>query len=508
MARAVAAGDLSCRELAAAHIARLKEVESLRAVAVPRFEEALAEAAALDERRARGESLGPLAGVPVTIKECFHVRGLPTTLGLTARRKNIDAEDAPMVAWMRAAGAIPLAKANLPQLMLFLECDNPLYGRTDNPWNRERTPGGSSGGDAVAVATGGAALGLGTDLGGSIRLPAHFCGIFGFKPTAGSLPLAGSDTSLPGFEAINTQPGVLARHAEDVTLWWRAMRTAAAAHHYPQRPRSSGEAPVSLAGRRFACWETDEIVPASPAVRRAVGEAAAALESLGMVRAAGSPPELTADFDLYLMLCAAMGSGAWQRMLEGSEVDHRIARMSMLNGLPSWVRSIAAWIMHLRGESRLAQIVRAAGLKSAEEFCGLIEQLKQLRERVGAWLAAERVDLLLSPACATPAICHGDGLDLLPAAASTFFVNLLGLPSATLPVTRVRPAEEQGRAAGGDSTDRKAGDADTGSTGLPIGVELSAAWWEDDLLLATLEALQGELSPSREFPRTPVLPAA
>jgi Asp-tRNA(Asn)/Glu-tRNA(Gln) amidotransferase A subunit family amidase len=130
----------------------------------------------------------PLGGVPVTIKECFDLAGTASTFGLTTRRDEIESKDDPYVAALRAAGAIPIAKTNLRQLMIFTETDNPLYGRTNNPWDLDRSCGGSSGGEAAVIAAGASPLGLGNDIGGSLRVPAAFCGITSIRPTAGRTP--------------------------------------------------------------------------------------------------------------------------------------------------------------------------------------------------------------------------------------------------------------------------------------------------------------------------------
>jgi fatty acid amide hydrolase len=192
MARQIAAGAITSAELVEAHIRRIEAVNPrLNAVVVTRFEQARAEAAAADEARRRGDPLGPLHGVPITIKECFHVAGTPSTEGVGRFASELVAHDAPLVARLRRAGAIVLAKTNVPQLLLMHETDNPVYGRTQNPWDLERGPGGSSGGEGAIVASGGSPLGLGNDIGGSIRFPAHSCGICGIKPTTLRLTNAG-----------------------------------------------------------------------------------------------------------------------------------------------------------------------------------------------------------------------------------------------------------------------------------------------------------------------------
>src|SRR5580700_3588023 len=188
LAGLIARREISSVEAVSAHIARIEAVDGmLNAVVVRRFDEALAEAKAADELQARGEPLGLLHGVPVTIKECFDVTGTASTFGLTTRANDRATADDPYVARWRAAGAVVLAKTNLSQLMIFIESDNPLYGRTNNPWDIGRSCGGSSGGEGAIIAAGGSPLGLGSDIGGSLRNPAAFNGIVSMKPTTGRL---------------------------------------------------------------------------------------------------------------------------------------------------------------------------------------------------------------------------------------------------------------------------------------------------------------------------------
>src|SRR5581483_364958 len=172
LAAMIARGEVSCLETVEAHIARIEQVNSvLNAVVVRRYAEARMEAKAADERLARGETPGPLHGVPVTVKESLDLQGTPSTFGLPSRANMLASHDDPYVARFRAAGAIILGKTNVSQLLLYIESDNPVYGRTNNPWNLDRSCGGSSGGQAAIIAAGGSSLGLGTDIGGSLRYP-------------------------------------------------------------------------------------------------------------------------------------------------------------------------------------------------------------------------------------------------------------------------------------------------------------------------------------------------
>jgi fatty acid amide hydrolase 2 len=192
LARRIANGDVSARAVVAAHIERLRTIDPVvNAITADRFDAALAEADQVDARRAAGESLPSLAGVPFTVKEMVSVRGMPHTLGTLARRARCADADATVVQRLRAAGAIPLCTTNVPEWGFWFETDNLIYGRTRNPWDATRAAGGSSGGEAAVIAAGASPFGVGSDIGGSIRIPAAFCGVYGHKPSRGLIPLTG-----------------------------------------------------------------------------------------------------------------------------------------------------------------------------------------------------------------------------------------------------------------------------------------------------------------------------
>jgi amidase len=227
LARLLRSREVSCREVVEAHLARIDEVNGeVNAVTVVLREPALATAEAADaalKARAIGQTdigngLGPLHGVPFTVKENIDCIGSATTQGVPALRDSMPYRDAPVVERMKAAGAIPIGRTNLPEFALRLDTDNPLRGRTFNPWNAALTPGGSSGGDAAAVATGMTPLGLGNDLGGSLRNPAYCCGVAALKPTAGRIPRASSIRPFDFGFAIQAMAveGPLARSVADL----------------------------------------------------------------------------------------------------------------------------------------------------------------------------------------------------------------------------------------------------------------------------------------------------
>src|SRR6267378_1932578 len=192
LAQRIVRRQLSSVEVVDAHLARIDEVNpALNALVRVLADEARAGAALADKKLAAGEAVGPLHGVPFTVKENIDMAGLPTTWGVPALAQAVAPADAPVVERMRAAGAIPIARTNLPDMALRVHTDSSLHGLTRNPWHPGRSAGGSSGGDAAALASGMSAIGLGNDLGGSLRVPANACGIASIRPSAGRVPDAG-----------------------------------------------------------------------------------------------------------------------------------------------------------------------------------------------------------------------------------------------------------------------------------------------------------------------------
>ena len=219
LARAIRDKLVSSHEVVEAYIHRIEAVNpQLNAVVQLTAEAALTQAREADVALARGEIKGPLHGVPITIKDSFDTEGVISTAGTKGRASYVPQQDATAVARMRASGAIVLGKTNLPELSLAYESNNLIYGRTNNPYDLSRTPGGSSGGESAIIAAGGSPLGLGTDGFGSIRIPSHFCGIAGLKPTSGRIPFTGLLPPAFGASAKLRHVGPMARYVEDLIL--------------------------------------------------------------------------------------------------------------------------------------------------------------------------------------------------------------------------------------------------------------------------------------------------
>jgi fatty acid amide hydrolase len=285
IAAGVSEGSLDPRSVADDHLHRIRRVDPILN-AVTWWVEGAAEA---------GSRQGLLAGVPISVKDQFLLAGTPSTLGLVGRRDQRAAADGPLVTRLKRAGAVPPVKGNVAQLLAYHESDNPLYGRTQNPWAIDRTPGGSSGGDAALVACGAVALAMTGDPGGSTRVPAHFCGICGFKPTREALTTA--DTVDVGLQpvGITPQPGLVARTMGDLLLGWEALSARAAREDV---------AAVDVSGLRVGWYDNDGWFPAAPAVSRAVAQAREALRADGVEVVPFAPPDLRQAMRLFLGLVA------------------------------------------------------------------------------------------------------------------------------------------------------------------------------------------------------------
>jgi fatty acid amide hydrolase len=509
IARLVAAGTVSAREAVDAHIDRIEVVdERLNAVIARRFDAARAEASAVDDARARGERLGPLGGVPITVKEQFDVEGLATTFGLPSRRDALPAAEGPMVTRLRDAGAIILGKTNVAELLFYQEGDNPLFGRTNNPWDLERTSGGGSGGEGAIIAAGGSPLGLGADIGGSIRTPAHFCGIQGLRPTSGRLSNLDSPPELffPGMEAVILDPGPMARTVADLELAMQVLAAPGQEKIDPRIPPVAWPDPhaVSLEGLRIGVFEEDGYWPASPALRRAVREAAEILTARGAIVEPFADPDPAAATRFYFSFLMAGGLQWVQEHLRGNPVDDRIKMGVRMSQVPSALhRPIASVLGSAGGQPRLADGFRWSAQRSAREYWRLCEERADWRSRFLAAMDAQKLDAIVCPPHTVPAMRHGATGLLYDTPSYLMRFNVLGMPAGSVAATRVRPGEESDRPRTRDRVDREARKTEDGSAGLPVGVQVAARHWREDVVLAVMAALEQEFSTRPDYPSRP-----
>lgn len=448
MAERVRNRSLSPAELVRSHLDRITRLNpKLNCYVQVEAERALASARAAETAVMRGDELGPLHGVPISIKTSIDVAGMRCEAGTKLRAGHVAKNDAPLVSRLKNAGAIVLGVTNTPELLMAWETDNLLYGRTNNPWDFTRTAGGSSGGEAAAIASGCSAGGVGSDGGGSIRVPAHFCGVCGLKSTPGRIPATGHFPQSAGPFALLGVVGPMARTVADLKILFEVIQG-------PDVGDPSA-APVPVLWRdcdeirklRIGYFEDDGRTPVTLETRQAVQRAANALESAGFEVERFRPKGLEKARQLWWKFFGVAGGMLLGPMIRGHESE----LSPILKEFNGWVRKEAP---------HTADTLLDTWIQRDLVRMQLFEQM-------------EKFPALLCPVASIPAFRHGercwkiDGrtVEYLDAWSYCEWFNLLGMPAATVPV--MHSAE-----------------------GLPIGVQIAAKPWEEELVLEIGEVVE------------------
>jgi Asp-tRNA(Asn)/Glu-tRNA(Gln) amidotransferase A subunit family amidase len=438
-------------EVVEAHLRRIEEVNpSLNAI-VTLADDAIDAARLREVELMQAKDVGPLHGLPVTVKDTIDTAGLRTTSGSRIRAQHIPKSDAIAVASLKAAGAIILGKTNVPEMAIPYESDNPVFGRTNNPHDLKRTAGGSSGGEAAAIAAGLSPAGLGSDLSGSIRVPAHFCGIAGLKPTVGRVPMDGHTPAVSGVVSLGAGIGPMARRVEDLALLFKAL--AEPTQFETAQSKTMAVDWVSLRGLRIACYADDGVTPVANEVRGAVKTAAEALAGAGLELIEAVPPGVSKGAQLWIDLFANAANSEIAALYRGreDEAGPQVARL-----LPD-AKQVPA---EFEGK-----------VETAERLAGAVMERESLREELLVWM--KKTPLILAPVGATAAFAHGaQSVDVDGKSISVFRAfrysqtfNVLGFPSVAVPVGRT-------------------------ASGLPIGVQVVGRPFEEHLVLAAAVIIQ------------------
>ena len=452
---ALASRRLSALELLTASVARNAEVKGrLNAVVEMDLDRARERAKAVDDLRAKGEALGPLAGLPMTIKDTLDVEGMPASAGIEALRHRM-AADAAAVRHVRKAGAVIWGKTNVPVMAGDWQSYNSVYGTTNNPWDQDRTPGGSSGGAAAALAAGVTALEIGSDIGGSLRVPAGFCGVFAHKPTYGLVSQVGHVPPMPGSfsEPDLNVIGPMARSARDLRLLLSVIENG---------PLAAKAEPADLTTLRVGLWLEDPSFVLDAEVRAVIEAFAGQMSAQGaQVKEISSPVNMPELFDAYLILLMSnMGGGLPQKAYRGMERMRGPARLARAAG--AGARSWAANV--------LATTASHAEWMAADE----------IRNRAGAAIkdAFAAYDVIIAPIAPVVAFPHNhkpfngrklscsNGLKI-PYTSMLEWISLataLGLPATAVP-------------------------AGIAASGLPVGVQIIGPRGADAKTLAVAQAI-------------------
>ncbi len=444
-------GDLSIVELAELHLQQIARLDEKIGAFVDFDHERVRAQAILLEREwiSNRDSTGPLHGLPVSIKSSIATAGYRCEIGSTLLRGQTPVEDAEVVSRLRRAGALILGTTNCPEFLMAYETENLLHGRTSNPWDLARTPGGSSGGESAAIASGMSAAGLGSDSGGSVRLPAHFTGICSLKPTPGRIPGRGHLPPCYGPFNVLGSIGPMARTIDDVWLIFETLsgRDVSDPVSYPsknQRPTEN-----ELRRRKIGYFEDDGLVPVTEETRIAIRDAAHVLKEAGFLVEPFRPKSLEALRHLWWKGFVQCGAMLYEPMIRGKHSE---------------LSPIFQEFMEIAGQSGELDALEILHLWTDMD----VERGRMLEEM-------QQYSVLLCPVASIPAFRHGarswevDGIKLsyLDAVRHTQWWNVLGAPAAVIPMGR-------------------------SSDGLPIGVQVVARPHEDEIALGVAAILDRE----------------
>jgi fatty acid amide hydrolase len=492
LATAIGEGTVSSTEVTSAYLDRIDEVQARHLPYAQTFHEgARLQATEADERRRRGERRSALDGVPISLKESLDVRGTAATLGLPSRLGHVADNDAAIVSVLRDAGAVFLGKTNVSQALLYVEARNPVYGETTNPHNARRTPGGSSGGEGAAIASGASPGGIGTDIGGSIRLPAHFSGVCGLKPTNDRWSNLGSQGAMPGQEGVRGQTGPMGRTVRDLALLMQVASSEQQARLDPRVPPLPNQphTDVDISKLRIGFFLDDGIVRPSAALQRAVQRAVSVLRAAGATVSVYSPILVDEAIFTYLALLSADGGRTLQGKLDKADVDPALSVLWNMLKVPDAARALAGHAAMRLGERHMGQLMLALGEKRVDALWLLVKRAREIAAEVHAQWRREELDAVICPPHATPALPLGASRDFTLGGALAMRFNLINFPAGVVPVTSVH-RDEEARASPRGRLEKVAARVDADSAGLPVGVQVVARPWREDVVLAVMAAIE------------------
>ncbi|KAJ3510734.1 hypothetical protein NLJ89_g4506 [Agrocybe chaxingu] len=455
---------------------------------------------------------GPLHGVPVSVKEQFEIAGVDTSVGFSQWANKPATRNADIINQLLEAGAVLYVKTNIPQTMFAFECSNPVWGCTTNPYSNAYTCGGSSGGEAALLAMDGSAVGIGTDIGGSLRIPTVYCGIYSLKPASGRVSYIGAKGPVPGFDGIVSVAGPMGRSVKDLELVSRVLFGAPSTNSViPPIPFREATLPPKL---KFGYYTSDNYIKASPACKRAVLETVEALQAAGHECVEFEIPDSHIPFNLFAGITSADGYKTMLSHLGPDPKENALFLVTLGPRLPSIIRTLATWVMEaLWGDKIFANTVRVTKAKSVTEYWKLLSEkgayVRRFNEEV--W-EKHGFDSIIAPVQALPQLPHGGCDNFSALAAATILYNVLDMPAGCLPVTRVDPSkdaltEEWVKGPGLGSPVLEAGIYrgkqplynPEATKGMPVGIQLVGKKWQEEKVLAMMSVVDEALGKERGF---------
>ncbi|KAG5939890.1 hypothetical protein E4U53_007713 [Claviceps sorghi] len=448
---------------------------------------------------------GPLAGIPVSLKDTIDVKGYDSSVGVTSNVRKPKTEDGVTVRLLKELGAVPYVKTNIPVTLLSFESANDVWGRSTNPYNRKYTPGGSTGGEGAILALGGR-IGIGSDVAGSVRCPAHFSGVYSLKCSTGRWPKLGMTTSMPGQEGIPAVYSPMARTLHDLVYFTRAVLDKGtynydySCHPIPWRGHVFTEYKEKKV-LRVGIMRTDGVVDPSPACKRALEMTEGALRRQGHDIVEIDPPDPYEALCLASRLLCADGLDIVRSFFRTGEWNDRgVSQMRFYAKLPRAIKYLHyLWVRYIRRDAAWAGLLRDWHRTTTTEYWELINRREAYKRRWWDYWQATELDFVLAPPNATPAVPHDGMHDAVSSCGYTFIFNLLDYSAGVIPVTHVDKTKDQmppdfnvkqlnGIAQGA----YKLYDADD-MHGLPVGVQIIGRRLEEEKVLALMERVEDAL---------------
>ncbi|XP_032970623.1 vitamin D3 hydroxylase-associated protein [Rhinolophus ferrumequinum] len=446
---------------------------------------------------------GLLYGVPVSLKDLFDCEGHDSTCGLAQFLEKPAAKDAVIVKVLKAQGAIPFVKTNIPQTLLSFDCSNPIYGQTLNPLNLKKTPGGSSGGEGALLAKGGSILGMGTDIGGSVRIPASFCGVYGFRTTGYRLSYTGVAAAVKGKKAVTAVAGPMAQDVDSLVLSMQALLSEDMHQLDPTVPPMPFREEIYASNRplRIGYYESDGFTQPSPSMARAVRLTSRLLQDAGHQVIPFSIPRIEYATNLYTSSGFADAGATLLEKLKGDIVDPSLKGLVSMLRLPDPLKCFLARILKYIEPRIGRQLESLRGVRTPKKLWEqhtAVEEYQQ--EFIAKWRSLD-LDVLLVPAL-DPAFYIGYPAKAGESTSYTTLFNLLNFPVGVVPVTTVTAQDEEEmtfyKGYYGDSYDRNFSEAVRGSLGLPVAVQCIALPWEEELCLRFMKEVETLTKNQRE----------
>lgn len=486
-----------------------RAAEGVNGITEELYDDAYRAASAIEDRKEEykdGDARPPLLGVPMCVKDFIGIKGTLSTGGLACRLNRRDKEDALIIKALKAAGGIPIVKGNVVQGMGLSESVNRIWGRSRNPYDLSRTPGGSSSGDAAIVASGCVPLSVSADGAGSIRIPASFCGVVGFKPSPARLSFKGcmrpkKDDKFGSSLCVPATIGPMARSVEDCALFMKAVCSPIVYkgdRNIPQLDFDDKVYQDTTSKLKIGYFMTDDFMEPVATCKRAMREAIAALERQGHICVPFQPPtDGWYHNKLFVGITQAEGNmKGYRDGLEGEPMIPDYAPIVGVAALPNFIRPIVKLFVPKR-IGHLLGLSKNGGLK-AHEVWNLTADLMKMKSQWSDAVNESGVDAIIFPSMPIPATRHGKGGRIM-SVSYMFLANLLAWPSGALPITTVREDEQHYRREDipkdqRDMMSSNIAEEMKDSAGLPMSISVMTPGYEDEKCLRVMKLIEKEVN--------------